>query len=138
MPSLAQSLMWSQTPARGHSRRFYPLALAVLRRARVISRNEITGILCIQWNFSSFSANPENPIAVWEGVWTTTDFSPRQVALTTETRGFDVYIQVKGPLTESRMSILTEGQAFIRVVPAPVTAAVLGVIFAIGRRRRKS
>jgi hypothetical protein len=76
-----------------------------------------------------------NPIPLWEGVWTTPSFSPRDVRLeTANSDRFSLYdISAKSHPVNP-----THGSAQIRVVPAP-GAALLGataLLLSTARRRR--
>lgn len=102
----------------------------------------VAGIVAGQLNFPvpvEPSADPSNPIAVWEAVWSTAEFTPRIVRLRTITVRFDVYPDRNSPSSSSRLSGLTEGTAELMVSPAPGAAGVLvaaGAFAAV--RRRKS
>lgn len=59
--------------------------------------------------------NPSNPVAVASAIWTTDDFTPRDVPIETHTTGFDVYTERESSRSESRMDTFEEGSDIIRV-----------------------
>lgn len=78
-----------------------------------------------------------NPVAFWEATYTVPiDATPMLVELTTMTSRLDVYPELLNPRSESRLDGLLEGEATIRVVPAPAGAALIGLGGLLGRRRR--
>ncbi|MEQ8315880.1 MAG: hypothetical protein RIE77_08385 [Phycisphaerales bacterium] len=82
--------------------------------------------------------DPTNPIAFWEATYTApVDVAaPFEVRLMTETIFFDVYLERASSGSESRLDDLAEGEATIRVVPAPAGVVALGgLLVAVGRRR---
>lgn len=79
----------------------------------------------------------DNPIFIWQATFTATNFTPRQVALSTTTYRFDVYPENGRLRSESRMTGLTEGRGSIAITPAPgaiLAFATAGAWF--GPRRR--
>ncbi|MEQ9095201.1 MAG: hypothetical protein RIE32_02945 [Phycisphaerales bacterium] len=107
--------------------------------AGVIDGAGVTGIIAGQLHMlGGIYGDPSNPIAFWEATYT----APSDVAaafdvgLTTETSGFFVYLERDSHLYESRLDDFAEGEATIRVVPAPAGVVVLGgLLVAAGRRR---
>src|SRR5688572_17017625 len=86
-------------------------------------------------------ANPANPLAVWEGIWTTSNFTTRKVKVTTSTTRFDTYPSMNSPQSVSRLASLQEGLAYIKVnggIPAPGTGALLGASALVAVRRRRA
>lgn len=83
-------------------------------------------------------ADGSNPIAFWEATYTAPSdvAAPLDVGLMTETIRFDVYFELSSPESESRLDDFAEGQATIRVVPAPAGVVVLGGLLLTVRRRR--
>lgn len=59
--------------------------------------------------------DPSNPIAVASAVWTTDDFAPHDVPMSTHTTAFRVYVDEGTSMTESRMDSFGEGSGIIRV-----------------------
>lgn len=72
---------------------------------------------------------------MWGATFTVTDFTARQIDLSTETLRLSVYLDDITWDREDRTPI--EGAAQITVVPAPGSAALLGVGAAAGLRRRR-
>lgn len=81
--------------------------------------SNITGNWVVQIYFPGMPPPWLNPLPVFEATWETSTFSPRNVEITTLTQRYDVYISQNSPASETRMSVLVEGRAFITVVPAP-------------------
>ena len=102
------------------------------------SATGIDGILAAKLNFPATGIPPDpNPIDFWSVTYTApTDVAaPFDVRLTTDTSRFEVYPTREAVFGESRIDLLTEGNATIRVIPAPASALVLlGLVLA--RRRR--
>lgn len=96
----------------------------------------VLDISLLQLNFQSIRPDPANPLAVWEGVWTATNFAPRSVRISTETTVYDAYTGFKSS-PETRLAQLTEAEAFIRVIPAPAAGTVVGLFLLMGFRRRR-
>lgn len=80
---------------------------------------------------------PDNPIDAWEATYTATNFTPRQVAVSTETFAFMVYPFPNRGRNESRMAGLTEGRALIAITPAPAPLVLLVGAGAWRARRRR-
>ena len=86
------------------------------------------------------TANPMNPIPIWEATWSTTDFTARDVQLiTANTTYFAVYTTVgtiSGP-DLIPLGLFQHGSAVIHVVPAPGACVLaLGSVVCVSRRRR--
>lgn len=103
-----------------------------------INGASITGITAGQVHFPPVvMANTANPLATWKATWSTNDFSPRSVSLSTVTTRFDVYISATTPQSVSRLTGLLEGAGEIRIVPAPSALALLGLGGLVAARRRR-
>ncbi len=101
----------------------------------------ITGIALGQIYFPGVPPPWINPLPVYEVTWETSTFSPlRDVEITTHTQRYDVYISQTSPASQSRLFELVEGRAYISVVPAPTSLAIMGLImmFTAGRRRNRN
>lgn len=81
----------------------------------------------------------DNPIAFWQATYTAPAFvaSGFNVDLTTRTTEFDVYFMPESLETVSYLGNVVEGEATIRVIPAPASIAVLGGLLVFARRRRE-
>ena len=106
----------------------------------VANGGNVDGIITGQLHFplAGIFADTANPIKAWHGTFSTSDFSFRTVNLSTDTSKYDVYIDSQGT-SKSFIDSLIEGAGGIQVgaVPAPGTAALLGLgALAAGRRRR--
>ena len=106
----------------------------------VANGGSVNGIVTGQLHFplAGIFADTSNPIKAWHGTFSTTDFSLRTVALSTKSAKYDVYVDDTGT-SASFLDSLIEGAGGINVgiVPAPGTAALLGLgALAAGRRRR--
>ena len=101
----------------------------------------VGGILAGQLNFppAGIYADDSNPIVFWEATFTVPADQPGGYAvdLTTMTSRFDVYVARDRSTSESRVDVLTEGRGRFLVVPAPASAAVLGIGFVLTTRRRR-
>ena len=99
----------------------------------------VTGIITGQLHFplAQIFADTANPIKAWHGTFTTSDLSVHTANLTTDTSKYEVYINKEGT-SDSFLDSLIEGAGGIQVgIPAPGTAALLGLgALAAGRRRR--
>ena len=115
--------------------------------AGVGAGGNVTGIITGQLHFplANIFADTANPIKAWHGTFSTSDFNARTVNFTTDTSKFDVYTTedangdgIADGNSESFIDSLIEGAGGIVVgVPAPGTAALLGLgALAAGRRRR--
>lgn len=100
-----------------------------------ISGGDVTGAVMGQLHIGPFVADPTNPLPMWEATFSTSDFTPRDISLSTTTHKFLVYydpIPIGGPRT------MGEGAGVIRVIPAPGGLALLGLGgLAAARRRRR-
>jgi hypothetical protein len=80
-----------------------------------------------------------NPILIWEGEY----IAPRDVGepfdvnLSTRTAAFEIYFSIDEFGTRSYIDVLMEGEATIRVVPAPASLALLLLGGAAVHRRRR-
>lgn len=103
-----------------------------------INGASITGITAGQIHFPPVVlANTANPIAAWRATWSTNNFSPRTVDITTRTTRFDVYLSPTTPQSESRLAGLMEGSGRIQIIPAPSALALLGMGGLVAARRRR-
>lgn len=103
----------------------------------VVIGGDITGIIVGQVHFPPpILADPSNPVAVWRGEFTVTDFAPRDIEFTTDTGDFRVYPDPESPA--SRVGTPVEALESIRVVPAPASLALLGLGGLAAVRRRRS
>lgn len=97
----------------------------------------IEGILAGQLNCPPCGTMGTNPIAFWSATYTApSDVLPLDVRLSTQTSRYEVYPLRDSVFGESRLGDLVEGEATIRVVPAPAGALVIGSGVLLGRRRR--
>lgn len=99
----------------------------------------IDGILAGQLNFPPAGVpQPPNPIDFWRVTYTApTDVAaPFDLLLSTDTSSFEVYPFRDSTIGESRLDLLVEGNATIRVIPAPASALVLAGLALATRRRR--
>lgn len=72
---------------------------------------------------------------VWQATFTVTDFTPRQLELSTATRRLEVYLEEALLTRETRIPL--EAERVIQVIPAPGGIALgLGAFVAAARRRR--
>ena len=83
-------------------------------------------------------ADTKNPILVWTGKFTTSDFSYRLISFATVTSVFDVYSDAQGT-RENRMDGLIEGLGGVLVCacPSPGTGAIGVVAAGLAWRRRR-
>ncbi len=83
-------------------------------------------------------AKPDNPILIMTAEWTTIDFTPRLVDLTTfGTDKFWIYQNQQGSSTlQLPPSSIFEGSGVIQVVPAP-SAGLIMACGVLARRRRQ-
>lgn len=100
-----------------------------------IQNGDVLNIDVLQLNEHPVMPDRSNPITVWQGTWTASSFSQREVRVTTATSHFDVYFGGFIPQTRSRLDQLVEGAALIRVIPAPMAGAFLLAALAVPRRR---
>lgn len=98
----------------------------------------VLGVLPGQFHFPYHSyGDPSNPIEIWRAEITVTDFTPREVALSTATERYMVHPFAMSPLGRDVLDV-TEAAATIAVVPAPGVASVVVVGLAIVRGRRRT
>ena len=82
-----------------------------------------------------FFGDPSNPLLVFEADWTTSDFTMRDVRVSTvNTARFLVY-DAAGRVTDLFPAGFSPGRGVIAVVPAPGSLLVLSGAFVIARRR---
>jgi hypothetical protein len=83
-------------------------------------------------------ADTTNPLLVWSGKYTTTDFSFRVFWIETETTLFDVYIDDDGN-RESGLNGFVEGRDKVAICacPAPAAGVVLGALGIRAARRAR-
>lgn len=81
--------------------------------------------------------DPSNPIALWHAEITVTDFTARDIELSTLTARYIVYPEREGLVGRSAIDDLTEASAMVIVVPAPGVVVGFGMLLMIpsGRRR---
>jgi hypothetical protein len=105
------------------------------QRPGTISGGEVTGVSIGQLAQFGWEPTPGR-IDVWRGTFTATDFTPRDIGLSTETTRFDVYT-APPPSSAHAPRTPIEGRGEIVIVPAPAGLALLGVGgVALARRRR--
>ncbi len=106
----------------------------------VVGPEGVLGINCGQVNSptAEIYADPSNPIAFWEVTYTAPAdvAAPFDLSLTTMTEDFCVFPVRSSSLCQSRLGDFAEGEATIRVVPAPAGVVVLGGLLMCARRRR--
>jgi MYXO-CTERM domain-containing protein len=78
-----------------------------------------------------------NPIALASYEWTTTDFTPRTVDLSTENTTQFRVTPLPGGLTISLINSFTAGSGSFNVTPAPSALALLGLGGLVAARRRR-
>jgi len=103
-----------------------------------ISGGDVTDIVAGQLQFppGGFSADRSDPIKIWSGTWSTTDFTARSVDLSTLTTAYSNYLDVAGSSADVTMTVV-EGAGSITVVPAPASLALLGLGGLAAARRRR-
>jgi hypothetical protein len=93
----------------------------------------------VQFPVGEFVADTSNPILIWQATWSTTDFTPRTIDLSTLTQRFSLYLDYDGNNDDFYGPEFDEGAGTIKVVPSPGVAAGLVVpATLILRRRRES
>ncbi|MCA9278783.1 MAG: hypothetical protein H6815_11385 [Phycisphaeraceae bacterium] len=104
------------------------------------SNGGIINAFTFQLNAVGCTAYWMNPIPIWEATWSTTDFTARDVQLTTaNTTYFAVYETVgsAGGPDLIPLGLFQHGSAVIHVVPAPgLSLCAIGGIVCASRRRR--
>lgn len=109
--------------------------------AGVIDGAGVSGIIAWQLHFfGGIYGDPSNPITFWEATYTAPSdvAAPFDTGLMTETTLFEVYFDRTSVGSESRLDDFAEGEATIRVVPAPAGVFVLGGLLLTARRRRET
>jgi hypothetical protein len=99
----------------------------------------VAGIYAMQI-YIPFSVYPDsaNPLPLWSATWTTDDFTPRKVGLSTQSEFFALW-SAEGGLYDQFGIDFAEGSGAINVVPAPGAApALVGGAPWLARRRRRS
>ncbi len=100
----------------------------------------VTDVWIHQLNVLGCQAVPTNPIEIWTATWTTSDFSPRQVQVSTLTTGyFQLFSHHGTPFPDIffEPKDVIPGSAVIQVIPAPSGAlALLLTGAALATRRR--
>jgi len=81
-------------------------------------------------------ADQSDPILIWTGTWSTTDFTARTVDLATETGRYNLYLDETG-LSSDVTSTVLEGAGRIQVIPAPASLALVGLGGLVAARRRR-
>ena len=108
--------------------------------AGVLASFGVDEIIAGQLNFPPGSFPPDpNPLPFWRATYTAPDdvTAPFDVELMTETSLFEVYIEPGSQETRDLLPGLIEGNATIRVIPAPTSAVVLSLgLTGLSRRRR--
>ena len=94
----------------------------------------ITGQL--QFPSGGFFADTSDPILIWSGTWSTTDFTTRTVDLTTDTGRYSLYLDDTG-LSSDVTSTVIEAAGQIEVIPAPASLALVGLGGLVALRRRR-
>lgn len=81
-------------------------------------------------------ADTSDPILIWTGTWSTTDFTPRIVDLFTETDEYRLFSDDTGAFWDVTPTVL-EAAGQIQVIPAPASIALLGLGGLATLRRRR-
>lgn len=106
--------------------------------AGTISGGDVIDIVTGQLQFppGSIFADTSDPIMIWSGTWSTSDFTARTVDLSTETGRYSLYLDDTG-LSSDVTATVIEGAGQIEVIPAPASLALLGLggLAAVRRRR---
>lgn len=99
---------------------------------------DVTGIITGQLQFpaGSLFADTSDPILIWSGTWSTTDFTNRFVDLQTETDRYSLYLDDTG-LSSQVTSTVLEAAGQIEVIPAPASLALVGLGGLVALRRRR-
>ncbi|GIW74711.1 MAG: hypothetical protein KatS3mg103_1233 [Phycisphaerales bacterium] len=99
---------------------------------------DVTGIITGQLHFppGSIFADTSDPILIWTGTWSTSDFTARLVELTTETTRYSLYLDDTGLSSDVTTTVL-EALGEIQVVPAPASLALVGLGGLVALRRRR-
>jgi hypothetical protein len=95
----------------------------------------VTGAKPFQFHWwQNHYADTANPILIWRVTWSTADFTPRAVDLSTVTSMYDLYVNIDGEWN-GFLGDFAEGSATIQVVPTPSMAGALAALAAPRRRR---
>jgi hypothetical protein len=94
----------------------------------------VTGQL--QFPAGSIFADTSDPILIWSGTWSTTDFTARNVDLATETLRYNLYLDDTG-LSSDVTATVIEAAGQIEVIPAPASLALIGLGGMVALRRRR-
>lgn len=94
----------------------------------------ITGQL--QFPTGGLFADTSDPILIWSGTWSTTDFTARTVDLATETLRYSLYLDDTGLSSDVTPTVL-EASGEIIVIPAPASLAMVGLGGLVAMRRRR-
>lgn len=99
---------------------------------------DVMNIVTGQLHFPSggFDADTNDPILIWSGTWSTTDFTARFVDLTTETDRYNLYLDSIGTSSDVTSTVL-EAAGQIQVIPAPASLALVGLGGLAALRRRR-
>lgn len=98
---------------------------------------DVLGVVVGQLHFPTIGAfaDTSDPLLVWSGTWSTTDFTPRLVDLTTDTFAYSLYLDATGA-SGGFLPTVVEGMGRIQVVPAPASLALIGLGVVAALRRR--
>ncbi len=99
---------------------------------------DVLGIITgqIQFPAAGIFADRSDPILIWSGTWSTTDFTARTVDLATETDRYNLYLDETGLSSDVTPTVL-EAAGQIQVIPAPASLALLGLGGLAAARRRR-
>lgn len=102
------------------------------------SGGDVIDIVTGQLQFPSggIFADTSDPILIWSGTWSTTDFTARTVDLNTDTTRYNLYLDDTG-LSSDVTSTVIEAAGLIEVIPAPGSLALLGLGGLAAARRRR-
>lgn len=94
----------------------------------------ITGQL--QFPAGGLMADTSDPVMIWSGTWSTTDFTARTVDLATDTDRYSLYLDDTGLSSDVTPTVI-EGAGEIIVIPAPASLALVGLGGLVAMRRRR-
>ena len=101
--------------------------------------DRVSDIFALQLQFiGGFFADTSNPIAIWTATWSTTDFTPREVALWTESSEYWVFVNGAGEAHNFYGVDFAEGLGAITVVPAPNGALAFAAAVGLAARRHRA